>query len=751
MDATLTWLSRSGEAMWSWLIGANAWAAGVLVACVALDRLLARRVGAGWRVVLYTAVFVRAAMPGDWSSPVGVIATGDAPAPWRQQDRTGKEAPGLDEALPASGDAIGPASPETGVEPLATATHSAWWLIPSVYWMGIGVLACAWIAQRCRAARLVRHGAPAPEWTAAHARRLPVVVHPCAGPMLAGLWWPVVVLPRGMVESMGRRALEDVLRHEASHAARRDHLTAALVQWLVIALWPIVPAWAAGARVRALLEQACDDRAAALGGDRTGYATTLMDVAASLAAAPRVARTGALHFGNELRARVRALVFTRRWRVGVQAALVVVGAAALVACAGTRQARDAAGPSPQRAGVPVIGRIQPAGLVDAPGSTEDQSDGVASIKGRHGVGITILRAWPKHPKLEWDVRQTSGDVPFLSDIPIVGRLYKAENEHLLDPAEWKSVLAGAEAMGNAVVAQPRMELILGLTGLIRMGNDDAQGKPADGRQIELTITNRETTAEAPGEWRSWFTIAYEEFGPEKERKSYRAEKVVIPDGKTLAILVTGIIGGEQRLVCITPAATVRGPAGVTGMEAPDPVWRRATDPEPGFPRVRWTALIYRTTMESRRAQQLQGKQVDSPGVPVILPQAQRGRFLTDLESLPGVKRLGAPTLLLGDGQRGDVRAQARPSGTRGEQEIVEIASRFDADGLVVCGAVRARTFEGVIVDFTEFNDLHLPVNGDWLVIDDPPAAGKDGRLIILYPRVERSDQDVPRQTLSPGH
>ena len=53
---------------------------GVLLAVLAADMLLARRVSARWRAALYLAVFVRVVLPGSWGSPMGVIGREALPA-----------------------------------------------------------------------------------------------------------------------------------------------------------------------------------------------------------------------------------------------------------------------------------------------------------------------------------------------------------------------------------------------------------------------------------------------------------------------------------------------------------------------------------------------------------------------------------------------------------------------------------------------------------------------------------------------
>jgi TonB family protein len=127
-----------------------------------------------------------------------------------------------------------------------------------------------------------------------------------------------------------------VLRHERAHVRRGDLLVGALIQLACIAAWPVLPAWIAARRLRALMEVACDEEAVrgADGSARRRYGEVLLALAES--ALPRPLGP-VLSFGSPLKGRLRALGARRRWPTAVQA-LVVAGAGALAfACAGEPQ------------------------------------------------------------------------------------------------------------------------------------------------------------------------------------------------------------------------------------------------------------------------------------------------------------------------------------------------------------------------------------------------------------------------------
>jgi hypothetical protein len=167
-----------------------------------------------------------------------------------------------------------------------------------------------------------------------------VVEHDELGPMAVGLLAPRIVLPLRLLAPDKESALGCVLRHEAAHLRRRDAWLSAAMELLSVVAWPIVPLWVAIARVRQLMELACDE--AALAGadptERRRYGHALLDMAewrsfAVVRSAPFAA--GELHFGSTLRTRIEALASQRHWPLSLQAlTLAFVPAALLVACSG---------------------------------------------------------------------------------------------------------------------------------------------------------------------------------------------------------------------------------------------------------------------------------------------------------------------------------------------------------------------------------------------------------------------------------
>jgi TonB family protein len=305
----------------------------VLVAVGAAERLLARRVSAAARLWLYAAVLVRAALPAGFTSPLGL--RGGAPGRGAGAVELGGELVML--APPAA----------EAVVPLPEAMAGAVYLL-----VAAGLLA-AWLRGRLRLRALVRETRPADAAVAALAPGVAVRVHLEHGPFVAGLLRPAIVVPERLVRG-DRGALACVLAHERAHVERRDHLSMPVVQLACLLAWPVLPLWLAARRLRTLVEMACDERAVAgrAADERRTYAEVLLALAQGRP--PLRGYALAPSFGSELRARVAALRWCRRWGRAAQATVVAAVAAVGVACSGEAPreelaAREAASPAARNA------------------------------------------------------------------------------------------------------------------------------------------------------------------------------------------------------------------------------------------------------------------------------------------------------------------------------------------------------------------------------------------------------------------
>lgn len=103
-----------------------------------------------------------------------------------------------------------------------------------------------------------------------------VMVNGKVGPLLWQRWnQPLIVLPRGLIESMSENELKTVIAHELNHYRRGDHLWRYLELAAVTLYWWLPTVWWASRRLRQAEEECCD----------AGVVATLPDGVANYASA----------------------------------------------------------------------------------------------------------------------------------------------------------------------------------------------------------------------------------------------------------------------------------------------------------------------------------------------------------------------------------------------------------------------------------------------------------------------------------
>lgn len=291
----------------------NVWTALLLAGAVVLDHALSRRVRASWRMALYAPLLVRVLLPGDFrvsipGARLDVIAIPLARISARSLD--------------------------------AVAASHAWlYVLPAVVYLVVALLlASRSILARVRLERALASAAL--KTPATREMPCPVYVHDELGPMATGVLTPRIVLPARLFSSDEAETLDCVLRHEMAHYRRRDAWLALALEALAIVAWPVLPLWLAIARMRELIELACDEAALA-GADiaaRRRYGHALLDMAERWTHAVTPLRAGGLHFGSSLRTRIEALADSRRWPTSMQvAALALASMVLFLACGSAAQ------------------------------------------------------------------------------------------------------------------------------------------------------------------------------------------------------------------------------------------------------------------------------------------------------------------------------------------------------------------------------------------------------------------------------
>jgi TonB family protein len=123
--------------------------------------------------------------------------------------------------------------------------------------------------------------------------RIPLYLHPRAGPSAVGWLRPAVVLPERLLNDFSLKAINQVAQHELAHARWRDPLANALLRIIRALLWPSLPLWFLEQLAHAEREAAAD-QAAITDATKAESKQVALDYAASLLAIAEWEHTSAL-------------------------------------------------------------------------------------------------------------------------------------------------------------------------------------------------------------------------------------------------------------------------------------------------------------------------------------------------------------------------------------------------------------------------------------------------------------------------
>ncbi|HEX8793549.1 MAG TPA: M56 family metallopeptidase [Polyangiaceae bacterium] len=324
----LATLTAWGQALLRWVLVMNAWTAGLLVGALLLDRALAKRARASWRLALYAPVGLRLLLPPSWKIPLG-------------------HTPRMVTLLIPRPEKLLPPAHGAGDAPTFT------WLAALV--VAYAAVAVAIFVVRLRGQLSLRRELRTARLAGAAATAsapCPVLEHDVLGPMVVGTVRPRIVLPSLLLSPEQTDALACVIGHESAHVRRGDPWLMAVLQVLTVACWPVAPLWLAARRVRVLVEMACDehalDQADADVAGRRRYGQALIEIAGWRTVTLSPVSAGGLRFGSGLRARIDALGNVSRWPRVVQAGLVATAVGGFAACSSVGSSETVAnGPAPK--------------------------------------------------------------------------------------------------------------------------------------------------------------------------------------------------------------------------------------------------------------------------------------------------------------------------------------------------------------------------------------------------------------------
>lgn len=129
----------------------------------------------------------------------------------------------------------------------------------------------------------------------------------CEAPAVVRIIRPVILLPEYGCDALDDAELESVLRHECAHVARRDNLAGLIESAIVAAFWfnPLV--WLAQRAVATAREEACDETAAAAGGEAVDTYVSALTKICRAVLAPRLAGVSCMASAH-LKERLRHLM-----------------------------------------------------------------------------------------------------------------------------------------------------------------------------------------------------------------------------------------------------------------------------------------------------------------------------------------------------------------------------------------------------------------------------------------------------------
>lgn len=149
------------------------------------------------------------------------------------------------------------------------------------------------------------------------------------GPVTAGWWRPVVVVPAAIVARMPADLVEALIAHELAHVRRHDYLVNLLQGAVETLLFYHPVVWWLSHRIRIERELVADDLAATALGEPRRLAVALSELdrhAGARSLAPPTHYAPAAH-GGHLMSRIRQLVRPERRAIGSAVALPLIGLA----------------------------------------------------------------------------------------------------------------------------------------------------------------------------------------------------------------------------------------------------------------------------------------------------------------------------------------------------------------------------------------------------------------------------------------
>lgn len=417
----------NGAEILSWL-GETSLAVSVLiVAILVLRGPVARRFGPEAAYLLWIAPLARLVMP-----ELSIL-----PASWRARSEA---APVEWIYAAAPMDSIAASAPAPAlVEPSAALV--AFWLAGAILFLVLQLRA----QHRFMSALLARSTPPSATLSAQAAvlagryglrQAPPMKIAPDAtGPLVAGVFRPVIVLPDDFETAYSAVEREFALSHEMAHVARGDLLTSCAALVFRALQWPNPLAHVAWRAFRADQEAACDASVLAHSASRPEVSHAYGAAIVKSAASRRIAPAASLAMSNHIKERLMLIKNRKMQGAAVGRALA---AALIVAGVGASSSYSYAAEKDAKKEVKLV-KTHKSSMVRAVVADDDETLEMGNVKNvkkievQNNNGVRTVRAWDKSGKLiSEDVFGPDDEMPF-DTIKVVGKDGKTETFDIATP------------------------------------------------------------------------------------------------------------------------------------------------------------------------------------------------------------------------------------------------------------------------------------------------------------------------------
>jgi beta-lactamase regulating signal transducer with metallopeptidase domain len=220
-------------------------------------------------------------------------------------------------------------------------------------------------------------------------------------PVLYGWRRPMVVVPKGWLESLAVDEVRAILAHEVAHVRRRDFLANTIQRLIEIPLFFHPGAWLASRRITLAREELCDSWALSLGTDAASYARSLAAVAERTQAAFAPVSLGIAESRFTLLRRVEAIMTMGSVKRISRPLLIAVIAVGLISAAALAAVKVTGEPRRESARHAEASAVSPAEPAAAAPATRTVIRGLLTAPdGRPASGVTV------HMEGAFDSRRT---------------------------------------------------------------------------------------------------------------------------------------------------------------------------------------------------------------------------------------------------------------------------------------------------------------------------------------------------------